>query len=207
MVDVSVVTPLFSVEYARFLPAWWESIEQLDPAPADIVIAHTAIVTDVVASYPVRSILVNPGERYGFVDVLDAGLKECSTKWLAMMCMDDTYVADAFAALTDATTDIVGFNLQGTSGAPLRNSWDLLSASSNGLNFHSAFTRQLFHSIGGVPQVYFHDWAFWLKAKTLGATFSNAPGVQVIYDDLTAGRMSHKAPADAAAQVSSYINA
>lgn len=201
MVDVSIVTPLYSLEYARFLPAWWESIEQLDPAPADVVIAHTEIVTDIVSDYPVRTVLVDEPSC-----ALDAGLRISGTKWLAMMCMDDTYVADAFASVEGATTDIVGFNLQGTSGTPLRNSWDSLSASSNGVNYHSVFTRELFNSIGGVPAVFYHDWAFWLKAKTIGATFYDAPGIQVIYDDTTVGRMSHKAPADAAAQVSLFIN-
>lgn len=204
---VTVVGLAWGTAYRDEVPGWWESIQALNPACDDIVIAH------------------HPDDDCGVRD-LDCRLVDCRTRtpdamvnaaiqtidegWVAVLAMDDRFYPDAFACIPDAEGfDVIANALRFKShgfvngSAPERMHSDPFH---NHVMGTSWFTKEIWERVGGYPDVYWSDWGFWWKCHRHGARWFKPAGVQVLVNDVRSGRLSSEPNYDADIEMIKFIN-
>lgn len=201
--DVTVIAAVYGERYLDYRGQWLSMLAALDPAPAEVILIVDPSLLPPVADWPVT--ILTDGSR-NVAPMYARGFDLARTEWVSVMTMDDEYVPDAFAHLEHAgDADIVGFTIRTHSGLVAASSLHHTTTAHNAVASHSPFRRRLALDLGGWPAIYWHDWAFWLLAKRAGATCYTAPGVHVLYDDATPGRLTTTAPPGADAELATYI--
>lgn len=193
--------------YRDEVPGWWESVQALNPACDDIVIAHHPDDDSGVRELGCR--LVECQTRTADA-MANAAIQTIEDGWVAVLAMDDRFYPDAFACVPDAEGfDVIANALRFMShgivngSAPERMHSDPFH---NHVMGTSWFTKEIWERVGGYPDLYWSDWGFWWKCHLNGARWFKPAGVQVLVNDVRSGRLSSEPNYDADIEMIKFIN-
>lgn len=177
--------------FRHLVPRWWASVAAMNPLPDQIVVACHDPDYSGVACVPQplqsRTSIVMADVQH-LNQLYDVAIRECRTTWVAWSGLDDVMLPDAFADVPAAdavgASVIVG-SIQLLSGGFWRGQWKPNEIGRwNTLPACSPHTKKLWSDVGGYPgDIYFADWAFWMKAAKHGAVPFQATRPQMLFDD------------------------
>jgi hypothetical protein len=187
--DFTIVSVAYGSNYAKFVPGWWDSIQKLEIKPKEIIIVHNPNDQTGVRDLPVTLI---PNESNDITKMMNIGFQNAQTKWMGSLSLDDRYFPRALGDVNSASNfDIIGCTaISKKSGKFLKSDLSGLQTGSNQMLGFSFFTQELYYRVGGWPEIYWSDWAFWWLCLKAGASFCLPPGPHVLVDDLSLERLS-----------------
>ena len=194
MTTISVLTAIWGERYTQFVANWWASVASLERQPDEIV-----VITDPMNRKPVEAatplhlagitMVITHAAKLEFNDYWDAAFRSCSMEWLATCCIDDVFLPQALNAIDEA--DAAGAEMVADScdlypsGATWRGYW----------NPEEMFTRMtmpgaapmkkaMYERLGGLDRdIYWSDWAFYMKAAKAGVKVHHTDIVRIIFDE------------------------
>jgi hypothetical protein len=178
MKPVTIYTVCYG-NYDRYVRDWWESVQALDPAPADVV-----MVTDRPQGVACRQVIAAPTGRYAYSTYLNRAVAACKTDHVAMLDVDDMALPDALAG-TDFDADVFIWGLERTDGKvhcpTYRSADEVLSLDYNPYNHGGVHTVDVWRRAGGFRDVAYSDWAFFIDCARVGAEFAVSGRVNYRY--------------------------
>ncbi len=185
----TVVSIAWGDAYAKFVPHWWSTVQRLDPAPDEIVIAHHPDDPTGVRDLPVR--LVECRER-NLGRMLNAAIHAASGDWIAQCPLDDTLTVDALsvtAGVAPETDLVVVGATSARSGTTWMGDWASIwkPPVDYRMNHHVPFKKSLWERVGGYTDHHWCDWAFFLIADSVGAHVQHVDKVTLTFGDDHAG--------------------
>jgi hypothetical protein len=176
---VSLITPGAHERYAPYVARWWESVLAMNPRPDEIVATidadDSAGLRSIIDPNEIPTqIIVMPGPYS--VDYLNTGFAAAHSEWLGFCGIDDMMKVSAYADVSEAgDADIIVGRIELSNGVVWNGTWepdDL--ANRNTLPAHSLIRKKLWIELGGVPDIRWCDWGFWLKCAKRGVkTYSS----------------------------------
>ena len=203
---ITVVGLVWGSAYKDEVQGWWESVQALNPPADDIVIAYHPDDDCRVKDLPCRLVECRTRTCDAMYHAAIATIKE---GWIAGLGMDDRFYPDALSCIPDGNEfDVVANTLRFMSSGGVNPSAPELFASApmrNHVMGTSWFTKDIWERIGGYPDVYWSDWAFWWKCHVHGARWFKPAGVQVLVNDIRANRISSHSNIEADIEMHKFI--
>ena len=195
MTSIGIVTTVWGDKYTRFIPAWWEAVAALDRQPDEVT-----FVTDSINEEAIRSnapshlvdalnivVVANP-EELDFNDFWDQAYRSCNQKWMVTCCIDDVFLPKALSAIDEADKVDAELVIDGCIMAPHNSVWtgywnpeeifDKITLPGN-----APMTKELYERVGGFDrEIYWSDWAFYMKAAKAGVKVYQTDILRIIFD-------------------------
>jgi hypothetical protein len=187
--DFTIVSVAFGEKFSKFVPEWWNSIQNLEIPPKEIVVVHNPKDNTGVDNLPVTLI---PNLSDDVTKMLNIGFSSVKTKWTGSLSLDDLYFPGALNEINDAQNfDIIGCNaISKKTGAFLSSDLVSLKSRHNKMLGFSFFTTELYYRVGGWPNIVWSDWGFWWLCMKADARFCLPPRAHVLVDDQSENRIS-----------------
>lgn len=158
--SVTVVSCVYG-DFERFEPDWQDAINQLDPAPDDVIVASVNSW-----SHP---------WRHTQAWALQQAIDQVETEWFWICDMDDQVMSDGLDGLDEIAADVwqLGFlRSDGELYCPPRMSAAQYLASGKNVYVGASMIRtEAFRAVGGYDDIAFQDWGLWRKLARAGTTF------------------------------------
>jgi glycosyltransferase involved in cell wall biosynthesis len=192
-VRISVATAAWGLEFAQFVPGWWDAIRAMTRKPDQIVIGYeNPDLASLSASVPddlgidILGFVLEPG---GFTNYWNQVMRACNGDWIAVCCIDDRFLPDALVevqAAEDAGAELLVDSIQWKyRGDVWTGYWDA-SVIGRVLTLPGAapFRRSLFDRVGGFREdIYSSDWAFYMDAAKENVVTYQASTVRIVFDE------------------------
>jgi hypothetical protein len=193
MTTISVLTAVWGERYTQFIPKWWDGVVSLQRKPDEILIFTDTINKESMKLHiPIYLRKITNVEvivNLEFNDVWDNAFRACSKEWLAVCCIDDVFLPEALNAIDEADEAgaelVADSNLFHPSGNIFRGYWDPEEIF-NRLTMPGAapMKREMYERIGGFDKdIYFSDWAFYMKAAKAKIKVYQTDIIRIIYDE------------------------
>ena len=188
---VSVIVPSYGPpdsHYAAFVPRFWQAIEAMSPRPAEVVVVHTdpEPLGILAAAWGGNVVSVPVADGTSMAMMLNAGVRASSQEWCCGVGIDDMLTPGAFAFLQNARelwVEIMLWNHAEENGTVRGGSWrPYRLIRENTVHGSCPFTRVLWQTVGGFPDVAWCDWGFWLRCAAYGARVWQTNHVGVVWD-------------------------
>lgn len=197
-VNATVISCLYGDTHDQFVPRWTTAIEQLDPAPVEVIVgSDSARVID-------GATVIHAGScawHYPQSFYLQAALEEVTTDWVWIVDIDDVAFHDALAGVCEIEADVFQMGYVRSDGEvyipPVLDRDEILFAPRNPFVAGSCIRTEKLRDIGGFPDVALQDWALWRQLARGGATFaaSTRPRFGYVRHQDTRGRVELTATA------------
>lgn len=187
--DFTIVSVAYGSDFAKFVPEWWQSIQNLETKPKEVIVVFNPKDETGVDDLPVTLI---PDFSNDVTKMLNIGFQNVNTKWMGSLSLDDKYYPKALNDINTALDfDIIGCTaISKKTGKFLKSDLKSLESGANHMLGFSFFTREIYYRVGGWPEVFWSDWAFWWLCLKAEADFCLPPGPHVLVDDLSSNRIS-----------------
>jgi len=205
---ITVVGMVWGTAYKDEIAGWWDSIQALNPAANDVVVAYHPDDDCGAQDLPCRLVKCETRTPSAMLNAAIATVKE---GWIAGCAMDDRLYPDAFSCMPDnldKVADVVANTLRFMSHGGANPSAPERFATypmSNHVMGTSWFTKDIWERVGGYPDVYWSDWAFWWKCHVHGARWFKPAGVQVLVNDIRPNRISSDSHIEADVEMHKFI--
>lgn len=195
MTTIGIVTTVWGENYTRFIPKWWDAVADLERQPDEIIFVTDAINEPVIRSnapdhlIDALNIVVVPNpEELDFNDFWDLAYRSCNQNWMATCCIDDVFLPKALNAIDGADETEAELVIDGCVMAPHNSVWagywnpdeifDKITLPGN-----APMTKALYERVGGFDRdIYWSDWAFYMKAAKAGVKVYPTAVLRVIFD-------------------------
>jgi hypothetical protein len=186
--SLAIFTSSRAERYGVFIPRWWQAITELERQPDQIVIAYhesnlCKVPESVPKEYASRTKLVVSDSEDGLI-YGNLAVDAAETDWLAFCGLDDQVLPNAYDELELCSeAEILVANLKLSNGSDSFGSWDTQRMRhENPMAALSPFRKSLWQRVGGMPQIYWGDWGFWMKSAIAGATTYQSQNFQALFD-------------------------
>lgn len=174
-VDVTVISCVYGDSHDQFIPRWLEAVEQLDPAPQEVIIGSDC--PRKIAGVTVVNNDLLPGIWwYPQPCYLQQALWAASTEWVWIHDIDDLAFPDALEGLDDVDADVFQMGYERSDGEiylpPILQASDVLASPYNPFVACSCVRTSVLRDVGGFPDVALQDWSLWRLLAHACATFS-----------------------------------
>lgn len=189
---ISLIVPAYGPvgnPYSAHVDKWWAAVMRMDPAPAEVIVAHTdpeplGLLAKAPPTIPTRGVVVATDAP--MKDCGNVGIAAASSRWASITGVDDEYRPHALAdlqAADDAGADILLWHHEDFSDTVQRHHWDPISLRTNNTVHGScAFRVDMWQRVGGFPAVGWSDWAFWLLCVKAEARVYRSDQIGVLWD-------------------------
>lgn len=168
---VGIVTTVGT--YEQFLPDWCRSVRGLQRKPDRVVIAahdHETVQAITDKELP-QAIVVPVDTEFQLATYLNEAVALCDTDWIAWIGVDDRYRPHALNGIDIVETDIYIYGMRIPDGREWVGGEIEKALEYNPAPCGSPFKRWIWEAIPFQPELApFEDWAFWVGARSLGAT-------------------------------------
>lgn len=186
--SVGICTVAYGTTYHDFLPRWAAAVAALERRPDLITIVHDGVSRDI--RQQVHDLLtVLWVEDRGTTHELqpqvhvNAAIAVTQTDWIVKLDADDVILPHALNGVTDCTADVLNFGYrigEADHVSQRVTAEQVLRKTNNALSSASPFRRWLWDR-NKFRDLLFDDWAFWIEAARVGATFNATGRVDYIY--------------------------
>lgn len=195
MTTIGIVTTVWGENYTRFIPKWWEAVTTLERQPDEVT-----FVTDIINEETIRLntpshlvdvinivTIINP-EELNFNDFWDKAYRSCNQEWLVTCCIDDVFLPRALSAIDDADQAGAELVIDGCMISPDNNVWQGYWNPEEIFNTitlpgNAPMKKDLYERVGGFDQdIYWSDWAFYMKAAKAGVKVYQTDIIRIIFD-------------------------
>lgn len=168
--------------YAHHLPAWAESVRNLNTPPDEIVVAAESLPDLDLPSWTYVPLDLS---TLSFARLWNPAIAAASTDWVAWCGVDDTYRPHALDGIERDDADVVAFGLQYDTGQqwlPTVTNADVRRVDANQVPCGSPFRRDLWRRMP-IPDQFgpLGDWGFWVGLAFIGARFASTGRIDVDY--------------------------
>jgi hypothetical protein len=159
--------------YAPFVRRWWNSVLAMEVRPDEIIAVideqDSTGVSGVIDAREVPTRIIRMGSPYS-VDYVNTAFGAASCEWVSFCGLDDKMAPRAYVDIPDAgDADLIVGSIELSSGGVWHGDWNVDALQqANTLPAHSLFRKYLWVELGGIPDVRWSDWAFWLKCAQRG---------------------------------------
>jgi len=202
---ITVVGFAWGSAYKNEVEGWWDSIQALNPAVNDIVVAYHPDDDCGVTDLPCR--LVECRTRTSGA-MINAAAETITEGWIANLAMDDRFNSSAFGCIPSDTFDVVATTIRFMSDGRINPSAPERFATmpmANHVMGPSWFTKDIWQRVGGYPNVHWSDWGLWWKFHVHGARWYKPAGVQVLVNDIRPNRVSSDVNVEADREMHKFI--
>jgi len=202
---ITVVGMVWGTAYKDEIAGWWDSIQALNPAANDVVVAYHPDDDCGAQDLPCRLVKCETRTPGAMLNAAIATVKE---GWIAGCAMDDRFYPNAFTCLPEDDFDVVANTLRFMSNGGVNPSAPERFATHPMVNHvmgTSWFTKEIWERVGGYPSVYWSDWGFWWKCHVHGARWYKPAGVQVLVNDIRPNRISSSENIEADLEMHKFI--
>lgn len=202
--SVALVTCAWGDGYAGYVDRWWHMACTLDPAPAEVIVAHHPDDPTGVERLPEQVRRVECRER-SLSAMWNAAYGAATADWVQQCPLDDLLTSDALAVV-DGLGDEVDVVVTGArsmrSGDVWLGDWGTIWADPTGyrMNHHAVVRREFFARVPFGPE-HWSDWGWFLRADAAGARVHHAGRVTLVFDDTHGGRYSNLGGSTADAEI------
>lgn len=186
--SLAIFTSSRAEHYGVFFPRWWQAISELERQPDQIVIAYhesnlAKVPESVPKEYASRVKLVVSDSEDGLI-YGNLAVEAADTDWVAFCGLDDQVLPNAYDELELCSdVEILVANLKLSNGSKSYGSWDTQRMKhQNPMAALSPYRKSLWQRVGGIPEIYWGDWAFWMKCAMAGATAYQSQNFQALFD-------------------------
>lgn len=180
-------------DYQRFVKPWWDSLQQLDPAPSQIV-----LVTDVARpDIPCQQVVNPPFKTHQEASWWTVGVNTLDTVWRGTLGIDDFLKPDVYDGLPsskEADCWVLGFMEQPVHRVFIPPDFtfrEVLFGHGNDFGHASPFTKTVWEKIGSeYPDVAYSDWSVFIQMARVEARFVNSRKIGFI-SNRWYGSLSH----------------
>lgn len=169
--NLTLVSACWGDYFDRFGYDWFQSVENLDPQPAHVIVAtdRELPLPDTYTQIPLR-------EPYHW-DAFNCAAEAATTEWVAALAMDDRLPPNAFADI-DMSGDVeasVGIDSNGRAMRPTQAKWsEIMTNDWYPLSGYQVIRREVWMKYPLRPV----EWADWIQALEW-----KAGGVRVTFSD------------------------
>jgi len=173
--------------YAPYVQRWWDAVLNMQPRPDEIVVVvdvnDSANVLSVIDPLEISIQIIKMQKPYS-VDYINTAFGAARSEWVAFCGLDDMMMPHAYADINQAgDADIIVGSIELSSGDIARGAWDVDALMTrNTLPAHSPFRKQLWVDVGGLPDIRWSDWGFWIKCAKRGVTTYTSSNVTAWFD-------------------------
>jgi len=173
--------------YAPFVQRWWDSVLIMEPRPDEIVAVidtnDTTGLGGIIDPNEIPCQIIVKDYPYD-ITYLNDGFGAATHEWVAFCGIDDMMMKNAYADIDQAgDADIIVGSIELSSGDIARGAWDVDALmTQNTLPAHSPFRKQLWVDVGGLPDIRWSDWGFWIKCAKRGVTTYTTNNVTAWFD-------------------------
>jgi len=184
---VSLIVSGGHERYAPYVARWWNSVLAMNPRPDEIVATidkdDSSGLGKVIDEQEIPAqIIVMPGPHS--IDYLNTAFGAATSEWLGFSGIDDMMKPSAYADVSDAgDADIIVGSIELSCGGFHYGFWnpDALMHE-NTLPAHSLIRKRLWSELGGLPDLRWSDWGFWLKCAHRGVRTYTSRNVTAWFD-------------------------
>jgi hypothetical protein len=173
--------------YAPFVQRWWNSVLAMDTRPDEIIAVideqDSTGVSSIIDTQEIPAQIIRMDEPYS-MNYVNAAFDAATCEWMSFCGLDDKMMPHAYADISAAgDADIIVGSIELSSGGIWHGNWDVDALSrSNTLPAHSLFRKGLWTELGGIPDIRWSDWGFWLKCAQFGVTTYKSQHVTAWFD-------------------------
>jgi hypothetical protein len=193
MTTIGIVTTVWGDNYTRFIPKWWEAVSSLERKPDEVTIVTDLINEEVVKSHAptdlfLNLVVVDNPNDLDFNDFWDKAYRSSNQKWMATCCIDDVFLPRALNAIDEADLAEAELVIDGCIMAPHNSIWSGYWNPDEIFNTitlpgNAPMTKSLYERVGGFDrEIYWSDWAFYMKAAKAGVKVYQTDILRVIFD-------------------------
>lgn len=185
---IGICTVAYGTTYHDFLPRWAQAVAALERQPNVITIAHDGVPDDIRDQ--VRDLLnvLWVEDRTVEHDLqpqvhVNAAIALTHADWIVKLDADDVILPHALNGVPDCTADVLNFGYRVREADHVSQrvtAEQVLRKTNNALSSASPFRRWLWER-NKFRDLLFDDWAFWIEAARVGATFDATGRVDYIY--------------------------
>jgi hypothetical protein len=173
-VSITVISCLYGSTHDHFLPEWVDAVTKLDPAPHEVILAHSQ-PQFVPQVYAVQH-RMNGGWRYPQAYYLTKALGHVTTDWVWIHDIDDLAFPDALEGIDQVEADVFQMGYLRSDGEvylpPQFTAEEFIACPTNRFVSGSCVRTSVLREVGGFPDCALQDWALWLKLAHAGAKFA-----------------------------------
>jgi hypothetical protein len=193
MTTIGIVTTVWGEKYTRFIPKWWEAVSTLERKPDEVTVVTDSINKEVVRSHApsdlvLNLVIVDNPDDLNFNDFWDKAYRSCNQKWMVTCCIDDVFLPKALSAIDDADLHDAELVIDGCIMAPHNSVWSGYWNPDEIFNTitlpgNAPMTKDLYERVGGFDRdIYWSDWAFYMKAAKAGVKVYQTDNLRIIFD-------------------------
>jgi hypothetical protein len=165
-------------KYHRFVEGWWESVQQLDPAPDQVILVTDRFRDDI----PCEQVVNPPYGTHQEAGWWTAGVNALTTTWRGTLGIDDKLRSDVYVGLPPSETAdcwVLGFEERPVHRVFIPEDFtfrEVLYVHQDNMFGHaSLFTADVWERIGSqYPDVGWSDWSVFIQMARVKARFVNA---------------------------------
>ena len=185
---LAIYTSSHAEHYGVFIPRYWEAIKKLNRQPDQIVILyHESNLTGLPESVPVEYVsrvkLIETDKQHG-AETQNLTIGAADTDWVAFCGLDDQVFPEAYDELAHiGKAEILVGNVRQSDGRDFIGVWDReLMKRQNTLTALSPYRKALWERVGGMPDIRWNDWGFWIKCHMAGVEVAKSNNFQALFD-------------------------
>lgn len=195
MTTISLVTTVWGEKYTRFIPKWWQAVSALERQPDEVTVVTDAINEQVFRAHApnhladaLNIVIVSNPDDLDFNDFWDKAYRSCTQKWMVTCCIDDVFTPQALNAVDDAHLAGAELVIDGCIMSPHNQVWrgywnpnEIFECIT--LPGNAPMTKELYERVGGFDRdIYWSDWAFYMKAAKAGVKVYQTDIIRIIFD-------------------------
>jgi hypothetical protein len=188
MTTISVVTCCYGIEYAEFIPRWWQSVLALNRKPDEIILGidkgdPTGLSRSIPEGIKARIIVLPEG---GNVDKWDFAVRKAKSKWWCYAPIDDEFLPEALDEVDKADEEGADFLVDSIivrdSGFVAKGDWNTKDIATRlPIPGWPPTTLAIYKKLAR-NDYKFGDWAFQIDAAATGAKPYFANTKRIIWD-------------------------
>lgn len=181
--SVTVITCCYGTRHPSFWKSWWQSVQQLDPAPDQAIICYDGIrgrLGEDLRTVPLRTVWSVNAHRWRYPQAyyLQRAVEAAETEWVWILDIDDIALVNALDGLDAVAADVWQMGFLRSDGeryvVPTMTNAEYLDGIGNPYVAGSAFRVDAFKEAGGFPDIAFQDWGLWRRLARAGAWFESS---------------------------------
>jgi hypothetical protein len=203
---VSFISVAYGNGYAKYVPQWWQKIQEMNPQPQEVIMVHNPNDETGVKDLPITLI---EDTSNNLTKMHNIGFRAVTQPWMCSVSLDDWHYPNSLQNIDSLVGeyDFIGANSRTASNQDFTSNLERIRERHCHVRGMSVFSKRIFDQVDGWPEdIYWSDFAFWWKILKAGAKQDPDRFVHTFIDDTKPDSIERGAPSWANSQMANFMN-